>query len=298
MQIDSLGTEADGPSPSSTQDLPPVNQFTTPPKPDVEPPAPEPVVEDDGTEPEATPEPHHDEPKGVKKRIDELTAARKAAERRAELAEQRAHELAKIAAAAKELPPAPEPPPPPVEAPLTKPRKADFADPDAYDDAVLEWAASEGARRSRAEIAAAEARRAQDAEQQAQAATAQAERAIWEERRVAAVQKYADFDEVAFKPDLPITTAMAAAISAESNGADVAYYLGKNPQEAARIAALKPNQAFAAVVRLAMKLEDKPSTSKAPAPITPVGARAGAVSKSPHEMSMEEYAAQFNKRKS
>lgn len=101
----------------------------------------------------------------------------------------------------------------------------------------------------------------------------------WEEKTTAAEAKYDDFDEVVgeIKPTHPLTVA----IMREDNGADVAYYLGKNPKEAMRIAGLDPVSQMLAVGRLAQKLESEPmvkTPSKAPAPIVPVSAKAAVAS--------------------
>lgn len=99
----------------------------------------------------------------------------------------------------------------------------------------------------------------------------------WEEKATRADKKYDDFDEVV--GDLKPTTPFAVAIMEAENGEDVAYYLGKNPKEAARIAALPPRAQIREIGKLEAKLlaePPKPKTpSKAPAPITPVGGKSG-----------------------
>lgn len=89
-------------------------------------------------------------------------------------------------------------------------------------------------------------------------------------------QAYEDFDDVVQDPDLPISQAMAEAIMRSTNGADVAYYLGKNPDQAARIASLDPFSAAVEIGRIAATVvRPQPrKTSNAPPPIQPVGARA------------------------
>jgi len=52
--------------------------------------------------------------------------------------------------------------------------------------------------------------------------------------------KYADFNEVVTAPDVPITPEMVKALAETDDPAALAYYLGKNKEEAARIAGLKP----------------------------------------------------------
>lgn len=88
--------------------------------------------------------------------------------------------------------------------------------------------------------------------------------------------KYDDFDSVAFSPDVPVTNAMAEIIRSSDVGPDLAYYLGKNREEAARISEMTVAQQGAALARLEAKLSSAPpvkKTSSAPAPISPVNTR-------------------------
>ena len=103
-------------------------------------------------------------------------------------------------------------------------------------------------------------------------------------------QAYGDFDDVVQDPDLPISQAMAEAIMRSTNGADVAYYLGKNPDQAARIASLDPFSAAVEIGRIAATVvRPQPrKTSNAPPPIQPVGARATPVT-DPDKMSTEDW---------
>jgi hypothetical protein len=88
-------------------------------------------------------------------------------------------------------------------------------------------------------------------------------------------EKHADYDAVVRDPDLPITDAMARTIQESDNGPELAYFLGKNPGEAARIAKLSPFLQAKELGRLEAKLpqEAPKKTSSAPEPITPVNAR-------------------------
>lgn len=88
--------------------------------------------------------------------------------------------------------------------------------------------------------------------------------------------KYDDFDQVAYNPNLRITTAMAQTIQASDSGPDVAYYLGTNPKEADRISRLPPLVQAKEIGKIEAKLASDPpvkKTSSAPAPIAPVTAR-------------------------
>ncbi len=101
----------------------------------------------------------------------------------------------------------------------------------------------------------------------------------YHDREEAAREKYEDFEQVAYNPKLPITDVMAETIQASDIGPDVAYYLGTNPQEATRISRLTPFLQAKEIGKIEAKLADNPPakrTTSAPAPITPVTARAAA----------------------
>lgn len=88
--------------------------------------------------------------------------------------------------------------------------------------------------------------------------------------------KYDDFDQVARNPNVPITEVMAEAIYASDVGPEVAYFLGSNIKEAARIARLTPFMQAKEIGKIEAKLASDPpvkKTSNAPAPISPVTAR-------------------------
>ena len=88
--------------------------------------------------------------------------------------------------------------------------------------------------------------------------------------------KYDDFEQVAYNPNLRITTVMAQTIQASDAGPDVAYYLGANPKEADRISRLQPILQAKEIGKLEAKLAANPpakKTSSAPAPFQPVTAR-------------------------
>ena len=101
-------------------------------------------------------------------------------------------------------------------------------------------------------------------------------RNAYADREEQARDKYDDFEQVAYNPNLPITDVMAETIQASDVGPDVAYYLGANPKEAARISRLSPFLQAQEIGKIEAKLADSPPvkrTTNAPAPITPVTAR-------------------------
>lgn len=98
----------------------------------------------------------------------------------------------------------------------------------------------------------------------------------YHEREEEARGKYEDFEQVAYNPKLPITAVMAETIQSSDVGPEVAYYLGSNPKEAARIAKLSPFLQAKEIGRIEAKLTEAPPVKKvssAPAPFAPVTAR-------------------------
>jgi len=99
----------------------------------------------------------------------------------------------------------------------------------------------------------------------------------YHEREEEARNKYEDFEQVAYNPQLRITEVMAQTIQASDVGPDVAYYLGANPKEADRISRLSPYLQAKEIGRIEAKIAAEPpakKTTSAPAPIKPVTARA------------------------
>lgn len=111
-------------------------------------------------------------------------------------------------------------------------------------------------------------------------------------RAEVAAAKYPDYAAVVGNPSLPITPAMAEAIMDSDCGPEVAYHLGKNPNEAARIANLNPVSQARELGRIeALVSQPRQVKQPASAPVNPVGARAAATRKDPAKMSMSEYVA-------
>ena len=98
----------------------------------------------------------------------------------------------------------------------------------------------------------------------------------YHDREEEARGKYEDFEQVAYNPNLPITTVMAETIQASDIGPDVAYYLGANPKEADRISRLSPYLQAKEIGKIEAKLSDNPpvkKTTSAPPPIAPISGR-------------------------
>ena len=112
--------------------------------------------------------------------------------------------------------------------------------------------------------------------------------AVFQEQASTARQVYPDWDQVALTA--PISDEVADLILASEKGAEVAYHLGLNRQEAVRISQMPPMEQARAIGRLeAIVSTPKPKTkSSAPPPINPVsGGSVG--SRDPDKMSPQDY---------
>jgi len=174
----------------------------------------------------------------------------------------------------------------------TRPKRDGFDDVNAYDeaigkheDALVEWSLRQGERAAKANLE----KERLETEQRRESETVSQR---WQESHAKFVTDHPDFDEVVFSDNLRVTDTMKQAVLQADNGPALAYHLGKNPQEAARIAACAPARQIFEMGRLAASLQPKPNVSTAPKPITPLKAASSkATEKSPDEETPEEYAA-------
>lgn len=114
----------------------------------------------------------------------------------------------------------------------------------------------------------------------------------YQARVQAVATKYPDYAQVAQNPNLAITPAMAETIMDSDYGPDIAYHLGKNPLEAARISQLNPPSQARELGKIeALVSAPKPQPRTAPKPVTPVGSQGSSGTKDPSKMTMAEYAA-------
>lgn len=246
------------PAMSATSDVPEVTA------PAATPPAVPPAVEPAATPPapSATPEPQGP----IAARFGQLAAQRREAEARAERLERlftEQSEQVKTLLLKLDRPAAPVVPSVPTDSSVSpRPLRDAFADAESYETALVSWAGDQAASRAAAELKrqqeefessrreaakAEEARKIKEAADAEEAKRAESARATWEERKLKAAEKYPDFEAVTGADSLPITDTMGYMIVTREDGPEIAYYLGKNPQEAARIAALTvPGQTFPA----------------------------------------------------
>lgn len=211
--------------------------------------------------------------KGVGKRINDLTREKHEAKREAEYWKRVALEKGGDR----------EEPVRPAAAPASEaePKLEDFESYDAYTKAAIDWKVRDFRRQEE------EGRRIAEAKKVAE----QAQRSL-AQKIDAARERFEDFDDVVGNPDLPITDHMAQAIAVSDVGAEVAYHLGKNPQEAARIAALHPVVQAVEIGKLGVELvlrAKQKTVSKAPQPVQSRVTGSSGVQKDPDNMTTAEW---------
>lgn len=166
--------------------------------------------------------------------------------------------------------------------------QAQEPDPAKYDDLdklSSDQAASAAAKMRKAELEA-------DATDASERAT-QARQAEWAARVAAFKEEAPDFEQVAFSPNVPVTTQMAEILTDSDHGPAVAYYLGNNPLEAAEIAQLSEREQAMAIGRIEGQLSQKPvrRVTQAPEPVQTVSGKSPGAIPDLNKMSMKEYAA-------
>jgi hypothetical protein len=119
--------------------------------------------------------------------------------------------------------------------------------------------------------------------------------------RVSAAAKPADFEAVAFNPDIPVTGEMLEALSECDDPAKVLYHLGQNKDLAAEIAGKTAVQQARAIAMLDLTVTGKPNKptkiTNAPDVIDPVGG-SDSQKKAHSEMSFSEFEAEDRARNS
>jgi hypothetical protein len=210
---------------------------------------------------------------GFQARIDELTAARHNAERRAAAAEA---QLAALNSSDK-------------DAPTAEPTPDQFEDYGDYVKALTKWTAKASA----TDQAATDATAAHD-----EAANTRGQ--IWGARVEATKATLPDWDNVAGKSETPLREDIALAMMEAERGPELLYHLAQNPDVAAQLNDMSPARAAMELGRIEAKLEGPKApppkaASKAPAPIDPVKPGSSATKSLADIDDMEEYVA---KRKS
>lgn len=170
------------------------------------------------------------------------------------------------------------------------PKRDDFQDYDEYLTAMASYRA----------ISALDARDKRKIEEQAkQSETAlqtlsqreqQELAASWADQVADARSKYADFEAVAYSPNVTITEQMVRVMADSEAGADIAYHLGQHPEKAASISRMQPLEMARAIGRLeaTVTLPRAPRQTNAPDPVSPVRPKATA-SRNAEGMTPAEY---------
>lgn len=222
------------------------------------------VVEKTDAPVEETPVPKK---KSVQERIDEITKARRDAEREREYWKQVALDKAK------------ETKPAPVETPAQIPRPtiSQYDTTEQYEDALLNWH---------------ETRKANEAAQKRLVAEQEEGLAKFQTAAEKAREKYPDFDEVVEAP--VFSPQMRLSILNSDAGPELAYHLGlpENRETAAKIRSLSPEKQYIEMGKLETRLSLAKQTKKvpsAPAPINPVGMSGTGGEVDPSKMSIEDW---------
>lgn len=203
--------------------------------------------------------------KGYRKRLDKLTYQREEAKRQAlhfqQLYEQELAQKQKSE----------QPPKVPVATP--KPKMSDYDSDEEYIAATVDWKLEQKEAQRKADqefLARQEQEKAQATKQFEQSRT-------FEEKRLATaeagIDTYEDWEQVVYAiPGNIFNQEMAAAVFETEAPHEVAYYLGKNMEEASRISSLPPMKRAVELGKIEAKLQQPPPKplSKAPPPVSPV----------------------------
>jgi hypothetical protein len=174
-----------------------------------------------------------------------------------------------------------------------EPDPSEFDSYDEYLDALADWKADQkiGAKGKKEDKAAADddnGSNKDDQDTEFTEALEDVQDAFSETRKT-----HKDFDEVIGQQDLQITRDMVIAMADSEDPGAIAYHLGKNKREAARIAKLSPIAQAKEIGKIEAKLAAKPQqpgkkTTSAPDPIDPVKG-SDSTSKAPQDMDFAEY---------
>jgi hypothetical protein len=266
-------------------------------------------TEESATSPESASASEPQKPaRGVQKRLDELTKQREDALRNAE--SERQEKLRLLALLESKGKPESEPKVQDDTEPV-RPQKAEFADPDAYDEALDEYIDARSAWRADKAINEAREKDRKDAEQRQIEEGQRAASEAYAQRREKAREKYSDYTEVAESPQVNVSIPVAHAILHSEHGPDIAYHLGKNPAEAERISKLPPPLQLVELGLIVARLQgpatsvqvdaatvqaSPPVKSQAPKPGKPLASGSDNSTKNIEEMSVEEYAEVYRNR--
>jgi len=184
-----------------------------------------------------------------------------------------------------------------------RPKREDFEDNEAFFEALTDWKVD-------AKLKAAEGKKKETQAETEEKTGVDEVYEVMDQMVSTGREKYEDFDTVAMDTSLMITPAMTEIILESEVSADIMYYLGQNPDEAADIAKLTPMKIAKKLAEIEEKVTEgkeeeveeevkenppeppvkKKKLTKTPEPITPVR-ETGAVEKDPSQMNAKEYRA-------
>lgn len=207
---------------------------------------------------------------GVQERFDEMTRARRAAEREAEYWKIRAQGAPQAE---------------PAQQPNQRPTREQFQDDEQYLDALADFKVDQKLAKRDADRQAVEA--------QTTKATS------WVEKLKAARAEIADFDAVVDNNETPVASHVAELIMEHDHGAKVMHHMAANPDVVEKLNNLSPAKAAFEIAKLAAKFDVPITTSSKPAPevskAPPPAARTVNAGRSTEqdlgEMSMDDYIA-------
>jgi len=141
-----------------------------------------------------------------------------------------------------------EPEPKPGAGDDPRPKFDQFESTDAFHEAVARWSA-------RQEWKVLEKQAAEDKKDLQLREKRAIQKQQWDEQAAKAREAHPDWDEVFNDPKIPCSEEMAQVIFESDFGAEVAYYLGRAPDEAARIASLDAIGAAREIGKIEARLE-------------------------------------------
>ena len=114
----------------------------------------------------------------------------------------------------------------------------------------------------------------------------------WVQQANDARTRYPDFDSVVMAERTPLSAIMQEMVMDSDLGAEIAYQLCKNPDEALAIGRLSPLEQARRLGALEASLSRPPASkvTKAPDPVTPIGGAGGATA-DPTKMTVDQYRA-------
>ena len=151
-----------------------------------------------------------------------------------------------------------------INPPAPRPSRVDFETEEEYEDSLFEWRDSQ-----KSQPAQSEQQQTSTPETQKPLEVAPEVQENWSNQIDEVSEKYDDFEDALFSiPKESMTEAMTLAIMESDSAGEIAYFLGTNHEEAARIA----NMSIVRQVKEIDKLGSKftPKTTNAPDPVTPV----------------------------